>query len=357
MARTKLPATPQDTELSSALKMIESNRTSQVGGIQGLGTAQDSNISSIYNNLRGGLQQGVQDTQAIYSRGGQNIKSAYDMGGAQAGAANAGAMSQIGDNASRLGMDPRALAEVQGKLATQAGMFATRNAQSSAERQATMAQQGTGMTAISQMAVQAAQHAEAQGKKDLSQRILTEVAKANSSAATQKTGATNAAAKQAEAASARAQAQASSAMKSLLSEQRAAARDARANARANKPVDPLDHMLKQARWEQIMGGMDPNSTKNLTGSMKLDALLRAEEERNSETTDNVWADIRGRFPKGGKNTIALLQEALQANTKAGDGSGITGRQLIDKKVKDHNLDKQVEYDQYDRLIRALSARR
>ncbi len=103
---------PQDSELSSQLAMIEGQRTSAVSGMQALGTAQDSNISNIYNTLRGGLQQGAQNTEAIYNRGGQNIRSAYDMGGAQAGAANAGAMSQITDNASRLGMDERALADI-----------------------------------------------------------------------------------------------------------------------------------------------------------------------------------------------------------------------------------------------------
>lgn len=367
MARTvKSPTAPTappdqiDSGLASQLAMINKNQTSQVGGIQALGSAQDTNISNIYNNLRGGLQQGVTNTQAIYDRGGQNVRSAYDMGGAQAGAANAGAMSQIADNATRLGMDPRALAEVQGKLATQAGMFANRNQQASVDRSATMAQQGAGMTAISQMAVEAARQAEARGRSDLSKKILTEVAKANSSAMTQKAGATNIAANQSARASARAQAEAASAAKQLMAEQRsmAASRradassaraDARANRSMNKPTNPLDDLLKRARIEQIGYGIDPNNPRNALQGFKLEDLLGERQAAQGESADDVWKDIYTRFPKHGKDTTATLQKAIAEASKAKDMSGNVARQVIQKSK---GLDKQVVLDQLIRLEQA-----
>lgn len=350
-------ATKPKDQLASALGMIETTRASQVGGIQALGTAQDSNISSIYNTLQGGLQQGARNTQAIYDRGGQNVRNAYGLGGQQAGAANAGAMSQISDNSSRLGMDPRALAEVQGKLSMQAGLFANRNAQSSRETSATMAQQGAGMTAISQMAVQAAQHAAAQGKMDLSRRILQEVSKANSAAGVQKAGATMEAANRTAKEAASARAEAAAAMRAVASEQRAAAREARAAERSSRgrEKDPLDQMIKALRIKQMESGMDPESAKNQIQGFALQKLLDAEEERNGETADDVWADIRGRFPNKGVKTIDLLERAMSEGAKEKDESGITSRNYI-KKHKG-GLDLQVELEQLQRLMTANSRRR
>ncbi len=339
---------PQDSELSSQLAMIEGQRTSAIGGMQALGTAQDSNISNIYGTLRGGLQQGAQNTEAVYARGGQNVRSAYEMGGAQAGAASAGAMSQITDSASRLGMDERALAEVQGKLSTQAGMFANRNQQSSRERSATMAQQGAGMTAISQMAIAAAQQAEAQGKRDLSQKILTEVAKANSSAMTQKAGATGAASARASAAASRAASAANSSARALASAQRSARSS---SSRGPKEKDPLDQAIKMMRlqiMEKSLGGKPgkPETARERLTMMDLEDRMAERESSRGESADDIWADI-SRFQGGGGRTTKLLQDAMMKGAKEKDESGMTDRQHVTKNIG--NLNKQVVLDRLARL--------
>lgn len=350
MATKTKPKPPQgDQELISSINMIEGIRNSQVQGIQSLGNAQNANIQQIYGTLRGGLEQGAQTTQGIYDRGARNIQSAYGLGGRQSQAASLGAISQIADNAGRLGMDERALGEVTGKLATQAGLYANRNQQSARERTATMAQQGAGNTAIARMAIESARQAEALGQQDLSRRIMSEVAKANSSAATQKAGATTAAASRAAAAAARAQAEAQSAMKQLISEQRAAARDAAAEQRraarsGGRGRDPLDQQIKLLRIAQMEAGLDPDDPRNQIRGLNLEKLMAERDERlgdpNAEPESAIWEHI-GRFQGGGGRSRALLEQALAA------GDPGKARALIDKKAG--SLNKNVLYDMLRRL--------
>ena len=352
MAVKKPKPVQGDQELVNSINMIEGIRNSQVQGIQSLGTAQNSNIQQIYGTLRGGLEQGAQTTQGIYDRGSKNIESAYGLGGRQSQAAHLGALSQIQGNASRLGMDERALGEVAARLSTQAGLYANRNQQSSRERKATMAQQGAGNTAIARMAIESARQAEALGQQELSRRIMAEVAKANSSAATQKAGATSAAASRAAAAAARAEAEANSAMKQLISEQRAAAREARSEARraarsGGRGRDPLDQAIKMLRIQQMEAGLDPNDPRNQIRNLNLERLLYEAEERrgdpNAEPESAIWEHV-GRFQGGGGRSRALLEQALAT------GDPGKARAMIDKKAG--SLNKNVLFDMLRRLENA-----
>lgn len=345
-------AVQKDEELTSALKMIEGIRSSQTAGLQAIGSSQDSNIQQIYGNLQQGLGQGAQAIQGVYDRGVQNVQSAYGLGGQQANAASAGAMAQIGDNANRLGMDPRALAEVQGKLATQAGMYATRNAQSSMERSATMTQQGAGNTAIAKMAIESAKQAEALGRTDLSRKIMLELSKANTAAQTSITGATSAATSRAAERSNRAAAEANASMKQLISEQRAAAREAR-SAASRRETNPLDDIIKNLRIEQMKKGLGKEdkdtSIADQIRALTLDKAQYDQRERNQpepESEDDVWNYIRTTFPNKGYKSEEKLRKAMDvANKKGNDYNDAV--EYINKNAGD--LNKDVLYDMLRRL--------
>lgn len=341
------PKITQDGELQSALQMIEGIRSSQVGGIQALGSQQDANIANIYSTLQGGLEQGAQNTQAIYDRGIGNVQSAYGMGGAQAGAANYTAMSQIAGNAGRMGMDQGALAEVQSKLAQQAGMYGERNAQSSKERSATMAQQGAGFGAIAQLAVEAAKQASAQGRTDLSRKILQEIQGANTSAAQMRVGATTDATNRSAQAAANAQREAQSAMAELIREQKALEREAR---QTQKDKDPLDQMIKALRIQQMQSGMDPEDPRNMLRMLQLEGELEDRQNRRGETQSDVFDYIQSTFPNRGNKSIPLLQKAWQEGIKAKDDTGFTSRQYLEKNRG--NLDLNVLMDVLRRLEEA-----
>lgn len=229
-----LPLLQPDTslDLPKAFEQIAQEQAAQTQGIQNFGAAQDQNIQNIYGQLQGDLQKGVQTTQSIYGNAAGNIASAYDRAGTGGEAAAASNQGNIGEFASRLGMDPRALAEVQGRLAQQAATFEMRNRQSSANRQATMQQLGAGMASVAQLGVQAAQQAEAQGRTDLSRNIQSLLQKVATSAAAARTGFTQAKNNQLAKAAADAQKGILQAAKELAAEQRAAAREARSRAAA-----------------------------------------------------------------------------------------------------------------------------
>ncbi len=319
-----------DQELTSALQMIEGIRSSQVGGIQALGSAQDTNISNIYNTLKGGLQEGVKTTEGIYDRGGQNVRNAYALGGDQASAANYSAVERISGNAGRMGMDPRALAEVQGKLSQQAGLYAQRNDQSARERSSTLAQQGAGFSAIAQMAVEAAKHAEARGRSDLSNRIMAEVAKANTTAAQGRLGATQDATNRSARAAADAQQKAESASAELLREQRRMQRE-----EASK--DPLDQVIKALRIQQMQQGLDPSDPSNLLKMLNLDEAQGEYDDRHGEKQSDVFEYIRSTFPNQGNKSIPLLQEAWKKGVEAKDDTGMTAREHILKNAGSLNI--------------------
>lgn len=226
----------QELDLPKAFEQIAAEQAAQTQGLQNFGTAQDANIRNIYGQLTGDLQKGVGAVQSIYGNAATNTQTAYDRAGTGAQAAASQNIGQIGNFANSLGMDPRALAEVQGKLATQAQTFEQRNRTSAAGRQATLAQLGAGMASVAQLGVQAAQQAEAQGRTDLSRKIQQELQRIQTSAAAARTGFTAQKVESTRRAAAEAQKGILQAAKELASEQRAAAREARADARTSARI-------------------------------------------------------------------------------------------------------------------------
>lgn len=175
-------------DLPKAFEQIAAEQAAQVQGTQNFGTAQDKNIQNIYGQLTGSLQQGVGTVQSIYGNAGGNVQAAYDRAGTGAQAAAASNISSIGQFANSLGMDQRALSEVQGRLATQAQTFEQRNRTASAGAQSRLAQIGAGMASVAQLGVQAAKQAEAQGRTDLSRKITEQLSRIQTSAAAARTG-------------------------------------------------------------------------------------------------------------------------------------------------------------------------
>lgn len=219
-------------DMPAAIAAISQDQTAQTQGVQQFGQAQDQNIQNIYNTLGGDLQKNAGAIQSIYGNAGGNIAAAYDRAGTGGQAAAAQNQGAIGNFATSIGMDPRAVGEVTGRLAQQAQTFDLRNKQSSANRQANMAQLGAGMTAVAQLGVQTAQQAMAQGRTDLARKLVTEVQRINTSASQQKAGFTAIKANQAAKAAAQAQTAILQAQKQLMAEQRADARSAASDARA-----------------------------------------------------------------------------------------------------------------------------
>jgi hypothetical protein len=224
---------PPDTlDLPTAMAAIAQDQTNQTQGVQQFGQAQDQNIQNIYNTLGGDLTKNTQAIQSIYGNAGGNVAAAYDRAGTGGQAAAAQNQGAIGNFATSIGMDPRAVGEVTGRLAQQAQTFDLRNRQSSASRQANLAQLGAGMTAVARLAQQTADQAKAQGRTDLARKLATEVSRINASASQQKAGFTAVKANQAAKAAAQAQTAILQAQKQLMSEQRADARAAASDARA-----------------------------------------------------------------------------------------------------------------------------
>lgn len=222
-----------DLDLPAALRLIEEQRSGQQKGLENYGKSMDSELASIYGQLKGSLTESKKTTAGIYDTGSSRVRSAYETSGGGADAASTQVQGKLAGLASQLGLDPAALAEVSGRLGEQAATFGMRNKASMADRLGSMATLGAGATAVSQFAINAAQQAEAQGRHDLALRITTEIQKANTAAAGSRSGFTAVKADQARRAAAAAEKEAMSAAKEMLREQRSAEREARSNARAD----------------------------------------------------------------------------------------------------------------------------
>lgn len=231
MARTLLNLDP-NLDLPKAFEQIAAEQAAQTQGIQQFGATQDAGIQKNYQQLTGDLQRGAQTTQSIYGTAANNVGAAYERAGLGGQAVAAQNQGQIGEFASRLGMDPRALAEVQGRLAQQAQTFDLRNRQSSAQRQGNLQQLGAGMSAVAQLGVQAAQQAEAQGRADLSRKIQGLMQTVATSAAQARSGFTKQKLGQTYQAVADAQKEMLQIQRQLVNDQRVAQREAASAARA-----------------------------------------------------------------------------------------------------------------------------
>lgn len=236
MAAKALINLDPNLDLPKAFEQIAAEQAAQTQGVQQFGAGQDKNIQSIYGQLGGSLQQGVGTVQSIYGNAGSNVQAAYDRAGTGAQAAASSNIGAIGNFAQSLGMDQRALSEVQGRLATQAQRFEERNRTSSAGAQSRLAQIGAGMASVAQLGVQAAKQAEAQNRTDLSRKITDQLARIQTAAASARTGFTAQKVAQTRQAAAEAQKGILQAAKELANEQRAAAREARADARTSARI-------------------------------------------------------------------------------------------------------------------------
>jgi uncharacterized metal-binding protein len=219
-------------DLPKAFEQIAAEQAAQTQGVQQFGAAQDAGIQKNYQQLTGDLQQGVKTTQSIYGNAASNVQGAYDRAGLGGQAAASQNQSAIGEFASRLGMDPRALSDVQGRLAAQAQTFDLRNKQSSTQRQGNLQQLGAGMSAVAQLGVQAAQQAEAQGRADLSRKIQALLQGVQTSAAQARSGFTAQKLNQTAKAVADAQKEMLTIQRQLVNDQRVAQREAASEARA-----------------------------------------------------------------------------------------------------------------------------
>jgi uncharacterized metal-binding protein len=225
-------------DLPKAFEQIAAEQAAQTQGVQQFGAAQDAGIVKNYGQLTGDLQQGVKTTQSIYGNAAGNVQSAYDRAGLGGQAAASQNQAAIGEFASRLGMDPRALSEVQGRLAQQAQTFDLRNKQASTQRQGNLQQLGAGMSAVAQLGVQAAQQAEAQGRADLSRKVQALLQNVQTSAAQARSGFTAQKLNQTALAVQTAQKEMLQIQRQLVNDQRVAQREAAAAARAAKSAGP-----------------------------------------------------------------------------------------------------------------------
>jgi hypothetical protein len=312
MARSTILTVSPDLDLDKGFAQIEAERLAQVQGAERFGQDMDARLQAIYGQLTGALQQGARTTGTIYDNASQQVRSAYEGAGATSAAGAQQVQSRLAERAGRLGLDQRALAEVSGRLGEQAMGHQFRNQTSMADRMATQAQLGAGMSAVSQFAINAAQQAAAQGRQDLARRIATEIQRANTLAAAARTDFTAVKANQAARAAAAAETEARRAMAELVREQRAAARAAASEARANMRAaraggrggghhhhgkyefDPLGEALAMSRLEQ-MNTPDPR-----------DVAINAYHARNfgPKATQYIEERLRGKRTPGSKKGLA-----------------------------------------------------
>lgn len=216
-ARPPLLNVDPNMDLAKIMEQLNQAQTTQSAGVQAFGASQDQSITGIYDQLKGDLGQGAKTVQSIYGNAAGNVGAAYDRSALGNQAAASQTQGEVGGFAQSIGMDPRALAEVQGRMAQQAATFDQRNRQSSMNRQGNLQQLGAGMAAVAQLGVQAAAQAEAQGRADLSRKIQLELQRIATSAAEAKTGFTNLKAQQAAKATMQAQTELMSIQKQLIS--------------------------------------------------------------------------------------------------------------------------------------------
>lgn len=169
-------------DIAEAFKQIEAQRQAQLGAVQNFGQTQDKNLQSDYTGLQQSLTSSIGAQKANYDTGAQNIANTYKNAGAIGDATSAQVQGGVREMAQRMGLDDKALQSVQGNLATQAAAFGQRNAASEAGRISSMQELGSKMGAVQQLGIQTAQKAEAQGRSDLSKRLITEVQRVQTAA-------------------------------------------------------------------------------------------------------------------------------------------------------------------------------
>lgn len=246
-------------DLPTAFSQIEADRAAQVGDVNSFGKSQDQNLQNIYGQLQQGLGQSSAAQQQNYGTAASNIGKAYDVAGTNTDAASAQVQGGIREMAQRLGLDTGALNQVAGTLAQQAAAFDQRNASSKANRVTSMDELGAKMGAVAQMGIQAAQQAEAQGRKDLSTRITTELQRIQASAARARTDFTGIKTQQLYRETLQAQSEIRQATAQLVSEQRQqrAQADSEARMQASQANSDRNYQLALTRMDQSSSKMSP----------------------------------------------------------------------------------------------------
>jgi hypothetical protein len=325
MAARPLLNLDPNLDLPKAFEQIAAEQAAQTAGIQQFGASQDAGIQKNYQQLTGDLQQGVKTTQSIYGTAANNVGAAYDRAGLGGQAAAAQNQGEIGEFASRLGMDPRALSEVQGRLAQQAQTFDLRNKQSSLSRQGNLQQLGAGMSAVAQLGVQAAQQAEAQGRADLSRKIQGLMQTVTTSAAQTRAGFTQQKLQQTAKAVADAQKEMLTIQRQLVNDQRTAQREAASASRAAKSAGPSwedKFALTNAEYDRRQSnkpGTAPNPFDLIMEEIKADPRFA----QGSNSLDYILAAASGMDSKslgsyktpGGKKLNTALLNAQAARLK------------------------------------------
>lgn len=326
MARSTILTVSPDLDLDKGFAQIEAERLAQTQGAQRFGTDMDSRLQGIYGQLTGALEQGRQTTGTIYNNSSNQIANAYQGAGATAAGASQQVQGRLSEMAQRLGLDPRALAEVSGRLGEQAMGHQLRNQTSMADRMASNAQLGAGMTAVSQFAINAAEQAKAQGRQDLARKVTSEIQRANTLAAASKTDFTAVKANQAARAAASAEAEARRAMAELAREARANQRAAASEARANQRH--AQSMAERAARESKSGKKwDPLE-------LFMAKAAFSESRQQPDPGDVVWNDYMAQ--QFGPKATQYVEERLAGDRSASDLKGFKenlNTQLLEKYVQ------------------------
>lgn len=213
---------------------IDAQQKELVGNVQKFGADQTNNISNIYGQqgLQGQLGQNATSIQGTYDQGNRNLNDAYSQAGAQGSSDLSSILAQLRSTGGNIGAGNDAINAVIAGAGSDAVKYSQRNTHALTERLAGNAQLGTNMTALAKMGIAAAAKAEAQGKRDLSDRIIQQVQSLGTAANMGKAGYYNREAQKQEKESAKAMAEVMRAQHEAAADARANASSARADARA-----------------------------------------------------------------------------------------------------------------------------
>ncbi len=315
-----LPLDP-NIDLASAFKQIEADRQNQVGDVTKFGQTQDSNLQNAYGQLQQGIQSGKTAQQANYAGAAANIGSAYDTAGANNAAASGKTQLNLASMAQRMGLDPAALQSVQGDLAKQQNAFDLRNASSKADRMSSMTELGAKMSAVAQLGIQSAQQAEAQGRKDLSTRIQTEMQRIQTSAAKAQNDFTGIKTQQLQKQIIASQTQMMSIAKQLASSQRSAANAQRsANNQGNSD---RNFQLAMAKFQNTQAGQAVNPDGSRMNPLQQAAAMRDYNNQHPNST-------------GAQQGYSSLYKSAQQDL------GGAGRQMLDNLLTGKFTEKQAQ---------------
>lgn len=242
-------------DLPTAMKLIEANRAAQSQDVQNFGTQGDQDLQGIYSQLQQQLGTSAAAQQQNYDTGAGNIAKIYGIAGDNSAAASAQTQGLLQETANRMGLDPNAVSSARAALGNDATIFALRNQASGNNRIADLQELGSKMGAISQLGIQAAGMAEAQGRKDLQGKIATSMQQIQTAAIQAQSDFTGAKTQQLAKDAATAEANLRSATAQLLSQQNAA----RSQANSDRQYALDAQRLQDSESQAASKSNDPSS--------------------------------------------------------------------------------------------------